>query len=141
MDEWKKDKPYYDYSVEELEKFPIVKFEIAKDAFDGPFSCCHTKTQKVRKKKILNHITFEYEVWRCPKCKTDYLDSKQARIYEKFYFINKAIEEEIKFKRNLNYDGHNYFVRFPNEVTHNWHKKMTVSIIPVASNEFFVKIE
>lgn len=112
---------------EDIEK--EVEFVIDKDAFKGPFTCHKNKTVLEHKKISIRGIDFTYDVWRCKTCKKEYLDSEQGKQLEKFWIIEKLLEDSlITMERNLNYDGKTYFFRFPKELTKNIHKDDVVDI-------------
>lgn len=128
--------------IKENDLMREVKFEIDKDAFKGPFICDNIKTIKTKKKMSIKGIDFNYEVWKCPKCKKEFLDTEQAEKLEKFWMIGKILDDKlISIERNVNYDGKTFFVRFPIEVTKNWHKGAYADIKLLNSEEFFIKIK
>lgn len=137
----KKKELYEDLALEDLENLEEVKdFKIDKEAFKGPFFCCGKKTKEVKTLlELRNKVTFGYNVYECQKCKKQYIDSEQAEIFEKILFLSQ--EQDIIFHRKINFDGHNFFMRFPKEVTNSWKKGMSANIIPVRNREFLVKIE
>ncbi len=119
-----------------------VEFEIDKDAFKGPFRCCGTETEKIRKKISIKGIELSYESWTCHKCDREYLDSEQAKRLEKIWMIEKILNEKlISVERNVNFDGKTFFVRFPVEMTKTWHKGLHADIKYLSPDEFFVKIK
>jgi hypothetical protein len=119
-----------------------VKFEIDRDAFKGPFTCCNVKTKKVNKKMSIRGTDFSYDVWQCSKCKKEFLDTEQAQRLEKIWMIEKILDEKlISIERNVNYDGKTFFVRFPVEVTKKWHKGAHADIKLLSPEEFFIKIK
>src|SRR3989338_6824125 len=117
----KLDKYYKNIKEEDLVE--DVKFEIDKNAFKGPFTCHGKKTILQDKKVSFNGIEFIYSVWKCKKCKKEYLDSGQGRRYERFLIMKKLLEDKlVTMERNINYDGKAYFFRFPKELTRGWSK-------------------
>lgn len=118
-----------------------VKVNVAKDAFDGPFKCHNKTTISISKKMKLGNMFVTYEVWVCPKCKEEYVDSKQAEKLETIWSMKKLLNKKvIEIERKVNFDGKVFFLRFPKEITKNWHKGITADIKILASDEFFVKI-
>jgi len=118
-----------EYDIKEEDLREDVEFEIDKDAFKGPFTCHNKKTVLENKKISFHNLDFSYFVWKCSKCKKEYLDSEQGRRFEKFLIIKKLLEDNlITIERNMNFDGKTYFFRFPKELTKDWHKDDLVDI-------------
>ncbi len=129
-------------NIKEEDLAEEVKFEIDKDAFKGPFTCHNINTKKILKKMSIKGIDFTYEVWRCSKCKKEFLDSEQANRLEKIWMIEKLLDEKIiSLERNVNYDGKTFFVRFPVEITKRWRKGAHADIKLLSPEEFFIKIK
>ena len=118
-----------------------VKFKVAKDAFRGPFKCHNLDTVKQNKTMQLKGLTMNYEVWQCSKCKEEYLDSHQAKKLERIWAIEKFLNNKsIEIERSINFDGKSFFLRFPKDLTKNWHKGSKADIIMINNEEFFVKV-
>ncbi|MEK6952171.1 MAG: hypothetical protein AABX29_04085 [Nanoarchaeota archaeon] len=129
-------------NIKEEDLIEEVKFEIDKNAFKGPFICCNNETRRINKRISINGIDFNYEVWKCFKCKKEFLDTKQAQRLEKIWMIEKILNEKlISIERNVNYDGKTFFVRFPMEITKRWHKGAHANITLLSPEEFFIKIK
>ena len=47
----------------------------------------------------------------------------------------------ISIERNVNYDGKTFFIRFPVEITKNWHKGIHADIKVLNPEEFFIKVK
>jgi len=138
----KLDEYYTNLKEEDLRE--DVKFEIDKDAFKGPFTCHGKKTVLISKKISYGNIEFKYNVWQCKACKKDYVDSEQAKRYEKFLIMKRLSEEDpITIERKMNYDGKTYFFRFPKELTNNLSKTDIVDIKLLTPNGrmFLVEIK
>lgn len=121
--------PKNEYDIKEEDLVEEVHFEIDKDAFKGPFTCHGTKTILLDKKLSFNGVDLNYSVWYCKKCKKEYLDSGQAKRLERFWLIEKLLEDKlITIERNMNFDGKTYFFRFPKELTKDLHKDDLVDI-------------
>ena len=119
-----------------------VHFEIDKNAFKGPFTCCGRKTKKVTKKTSYRGLVVGYEAWKCAKCGKEYLESDQSRVLEKIWTLDMLFGGKApKMERSLNYDGKTYFVRFPKDLTGSWHKGKKKAIITMLTSEkYFVEI-
>jgi len=117
-----------------------MKFEIDKDAFKGPFKC-HVKTKLTNKKISVDGNVFSYTVWRCPKCSKEYLDTSQAKRLEVIWTFEKLLNDDaLCMERSLNYDGKMFFLRFPKELSKNWHKgKACIKMID--TKRFVVEIK
>ena len=132
-----------DEEIKEEDIVGEVHFEIDKNAFKGPFTCCGQKTRKAIKRTQLNGTEFTYDVWRCSKCGKEYLDTKQAGRMEKFWQLQILLEGKApKMERSLNYDGKTYFVRFPKDLTENWakQKKGKAILTMLTPEKYFVEI-
>lgn len=130
---------------EEIEEKDIIKqvnVEIDKEAFRGPFSCCDKETKKIKKILSLKGIDFHYEVWRCPKCAKEYVDTSQAERLEKLWIIEKMLDDNlITIERHMNFDGKAYFFRFPLEFTKKWHQKRHVDIRLLTPDKYLVEVK
>ncbi|MBI2207913.1 hypothetical protein HYU50_00290 [Candidatus Woesearchaeota archaeon] len=119
--------PFYNLKEEEFGE--EVKFKIDKDSFKGPFKCHGKKTGLIDKRISYGDIEFKYNVWQCKACKKEYLDFEQARKYEKFLIMKKALEDKlVTVERSMNFDGKTYFFRFPKELASNLHREDLVDI-------------
>lgn len=134
--------PFEDATLEELEKMKEVKFEIDKGAWDGPTTCCRRKTvRRIVKTRLGKGIVIEHEVWKCPKCREEYVDYEQGKKLDNAIIMSGFLDnKKIEFKRSLNFDGHSFFLRFPSEITKRWHKGMKATIKAVNTKNFFVEI-
>ena len=127
--------------IKEEDLVEEVQFEIDKDAFKGPFTCCNKETKKVNKKMNVRGLEFSYESWQCVKCKKEFLDTDQASRLEKIWMIEKLLDDKlISIERNVNFDGKTYFVRFPTEFTKHWHKGAHADIKVLSRDEYLVKV-
>lgn len=118
-----------------------MKFEVSKDAFKGPFKC-HGATHIVKKEISIDGNTFTYDVWQCPKCKKEFLDTKQAKRMEIIWSIQKLFEDKsASMKRALNHDGKMYFLRFPKEITKSWKNPKEAEIKIIDEKRFIVEVE
>lgn len=111
-----------------------VKFEIDKDAFKGPFICHNKKTVLAGKKASYKGLEATYSVWKCRKCKKEYLDSDQGRIYEKFLIMRQLLDDPITMKGAIDFDGKAYVFRFPKELNKSLHKGDLVKIKPLSQS-------
>ncbi|MBI4209948.1 MAG: hypothetical protein HY544_00380 [Candidatus Diapherotrites archaeon] len=133
-----------DEEVKEEDIIGEEKFEISKDAFKFPVNCCSKKTILANKKLSINAIEFSYSVWQCSKCKKEYLDSEQAKRLEKFWMLEKVMENRsIRMERAMNFDGKTFFFRFPKEISKGWHKGdlVDINLINSENNMFFIEIK
>ena len=50
------------------------------------------------------------------------------------------MKEKIRFKfeRAANFDGRNWFIRFPVEITRDWNKQMVANITPLSQKDFLI---
>lgn len=126
----------------ELKSLGEVRFKVAKNAFEGPFVCCNRKTKKISKKISYKGLDFSYEAWSCSKCRKEYLDPSQAKNLERFWTVQKMLDDNLlTMQRALNFDGKTFFFRFPKELTKNWSKHSHVEIKLLDSNEFLVGVK
>lgn len=136
---------YESLKPEDIEKEDI-KIKIAKGAFKGSISC---QKCKIRMKKIASDIdipdgdiTIHIETYKCPKCGVERLSGEQAEKLDYFMTMVDAIKNRAKFKfrRAMNFDGHNWFVRFPNELTYDWKKKVKTDIVPLTTSDYLIHL-
>jgi len=124
------------------EKMEEVKFEIDKNAFKGPFRCHGVKTRLVSKKTHINGNIFSYSIWKCPKCGEEYVDNLQAKKLETIWAVEKLMRDDVLcMERSLNYDGKMFFLRFPKELTKNWHKGGNACIKMIDTKRLIVEIK
>jgi len=118
-----------------------MKFQVDKNAFKGPFRC-HGTTILKDKEISVDGNTFSYKVWQCPKCKKEFLDTKQAKRMEMIWNIQKLLEDKaIALKRAINHDGKMYFLRFPKEITKTWKNPKEAEIKIIDEKRFIVEVE
>lgn len=123
-----------------------VKLEIEKDAFESIPTC--TKCNKGVEKTIVDfdlpgrELTLHLEAYRCKKCHKEFLSGKQAEKFDAMLSLLDAIQHKakIKFERAANFDGKSWFIRFPSDLTKDWHRKIETDIIPITQSDFFVRI-
>jgi hypothetical protein len=119
-----------------------VKAEIDKDAFKGPFPCCRTKTRLVSKHLSFKGFEFSYDVWKCLKCGKEYMDSAQAAKLERFWTLQKIMDDKlVTMERSLNFDGKTFFFRFPKELTATWGRSNCVDIKLLSPEKFLVEVK
>lgn len=123
----------------QCEKMEEVDFKVDKDAFKGPFKC-HGETKLSTKKIEVDGNVFSYSVWRCTKCKKEFLDTEQAKRLEAIWVFEKLTKDDICMRRSINYDGKMFFLRFPKELTKKWKKGSEADIKPIDSNRFIVEV-
>src|SRR3989344_4296324 len=137
---------YEDITPKDLEEEEI-EVEIAKDAFKGPLACsiCNKKMQKAIMDFNLpgRAITLHLEAYKCIECNKEYLSGDQAEKFDNMLILIDAIRHRSKFKfeRAANYDGKNWFIRFPNDITKNWDKNKVTDIIPITNEDFFIHVK
>jgi len=137
---------YENLKPEDLEEDEI-EFEIDKGALKGPLTC--TKCNKKMEKTIVDFdlpgmaITLHLEAYKCLKCNKEYLSGDQAEKFDNMLILMDVLKKQpkIKFERAANYDGKNWFVRFPNDLTKTWDKTMITDIIPITNKDFFIHIK
>ena len=131
--------------IEELKESDLLEevgFEISKDAFKGPIRCCGRKAKRKAKTLSVRGLDVRYEVWACPKCRKEYLDTRQAERLEKLWTVQRLLEDKlISVERTVNFDGKTYFVRFPTDLTKRWKKGANADITVLGPDEFLIKIQ
>lgn len=136
--------PDYENLKPEDIKAEKVHFKIDKNAFKGPVNC--SKCYVLMKKRITDldygDITLHISTYKCPKCGKELLSFGQAEKLEKAITLADAMNNKarFKFKRAMNFDGKSFFVRFPTDITHNWHKKIETEIIPLSANDYLIHL-
>lgn len=123
-----------------------IELKAAKGAFSGLISCqkCKIKMEKVQTDMDLpdGEITIHLEAYKCQKCGREKLNGKQAEKLDNFMALVDAMKERsgFRFKRAMNFDGNNWFVRFPSELTQNWKKKVEADIVPLTSKDYLIHL-
>lgn len=136
---------YENLKPEDIEEKEI-KVKVAKGAFKGPIHCqrCKIKMEKIHTDMDIpdGDITIHLEAYKCPKCGRERLSGNQAEKLDYFMAMIDAVKNRAKFKfrRAMNFDGHNWFVRFPNELTHDWKKKVESDVIPLTASDYLIHL-
>ncbi|MBI1969408.1 hypothetical protein HYS48_01825 [Candidatus Woesearchaeota archaeon] len=128
--------------VLEEELLGEVHFEIAEDAFRGPYTCHKRKTKRIRKMMQYKGLQYPYEVWQCPICKKEFLDFYQSPKLELFWMLQKLLDENvITLERNINYDGKTFFIRFPKDITKKWKKHGKAAIKILTPTKLLIEVK
>ena len=123
-------------------RFEEVKFEIAPDAFVGPYTCHKKKTILRNREVMVGSIPVSAQVWMCAVCKKEYIDFDQAKKWEAIWTVEMLLKKKhVSMKRSLNYDGKMFFLRIPKEVTKDWKKGQTADITFLSNKKFLVEVE
>jgi hypothetical protein len=137
---------YENLKPEDLEDKEIdVKFE--KNAFKGPINCkmCNKKMENAILDFELSDksMTLHLNIYKCSKCHKEHLSGEQAEKFDNMLNLIDVIKKKPKFKfeRAANFDGKNWFIRFPTDLTKDWHKKKMTDIIPLNNKDFFIHIK
>lgn len=121
-----------------------IQIKITKKAFKGPLHClnCNTKMKKIITDIDLpeNEVTLHLKAYKCSKCGRERLNGDQAERFDKLMLMMDIVKEHtlFKFERATNFDGRNWFIRFPTEITKTWSKKMIANITPLSQKDFFI---
>jgi len=80
-----------------------------------------------------------FEAFKCSKCEKEFLNSEEAEKLDKILMANKIISDDITvYERAGNFDGNNYFVRFPSQLTKHFKNKVKAEIRALSSTDFGV---
>ena len=121
-----------------------IKIKLSKKAFKGPLHCpkCNIEMKKIHTDLDLmdDKITIHLEAYKCEKCGRERLSGKQALKLDQITIMIDAMKEKIRFKfeRAANFDGRNWFIRFPVEITRDWNKQMVANITPLSQKDFLI---
>jgi len=121
-----------------------VKIKLSKNAFKDPLHCpkCNLEMKKIVTDLDLmdDNITLHLEAYKCEKCGRERLNGDQATKLDRMMLMIDAMKEKIRFKfeRAANYDGRNWFIRFPIEITRDWNKQMVANITPLSQKDFLI---
>jgi len=122
----------------------VIKIKISKNAFKGPLHClkCNIEMKKIITDLDLmdDNITLHLEAYKCDKCGRERLNGEQATNLDRMMLMIDAMKEKIRFKfeRAANFDGRNWFIRFPIEITRNWNRQMMANITPLSQKDFLI---
>ena len=117
-------------------------FEIDKDAFKAKALHCDNCNKNMDKVSLDvdipdTSLTIHLEVFRCKKCRREYLNGEQAEKLDRALSISKAMTKKgVVYERAGNFDGSNVFVRFPAQMIKD--KEVRADIIPISPTEYFV---
>jgi len=121
-----------------------VKIKISKDAFKSSLHCpkCNIEMKKIITDLDLaeSQMTLHLEAYKCENCGRERLNGEQAIKLDQMMLMIDAIKEKIRFKfeRAANFDGRNWFIRFPVEITRDWSKNMIANITPLSTKDFLI---
>ena len=130
-----------------LEELEAVNVRFAKDAFKAKSLHCGTcqrKTKRVSTEIIMpsGFVSIRLDVWRCSKCKKEYLNFEEAKKLDRALIISRAMAPEaFSTKRALSFDGDNYIVRIPADVARNLGKKPHADLTPLSSRELLIHLD
>ncbi len=130
----------------DIEGLEEVRFTFDKDAFKAKeFHCdtCEKKMDLVSTEMDIPNspIKVKLKVFKCDKCKKEYLNFEEADKLGKALQVSKFMEDSAyKIRRSLSFDGDNYIFRIPVEMTRNLGKKAYVDMIPLSSKDFIVHL-
>lgn len=132
---------YENLKQEDLEE--EVKIKVSKNAFKTELHCdeCNIKMKKVVLDMDIpdSSITIHFEAFKCPKCEKEYLNGEQAEKLDEILVINKIVTERAPvYERAGNFDGHNWFVRFPSQLTKNYGRHVKTEIKQLSATDFLV---
>lgn len=136
------DEPFYDLKEEDIKG--EVKFQIDENSFNGPFTCHDEKTVVEHKSVSYNGLVFSYSVWKCKKCKKEYLDASQGKRFDQMVMIKQMLEGNlITMQRNMNFDGKAFFFRFPKELSLGLRKedKVELKLLSADGRRFLVEVK
>jgi len=78
----------------------------------------------------------------CQNCGEEYVDNLQAKKLETIWAVEKLMRDDVLcMERSLNYDGKMFFLRFPKELTKNWHKGGNACIKMIDTKRLIVEIK
>ena|SRR3989338_1432365 len=119
-----------------------VKFD--KNAFfPKSMTCMYDNSRmKVLNKEfqISDDLLTHYRSFKCPKCKREAFGLGDAARLEDAEILKKVLSKtEFSFNRKVSFDGDNYLLRFPKELTKNM-KIKEVNIAPIRKNKFMLTL-
>ncbi|MDD9953422.1 MAG: hypothetical protein OXR66_03735 [Candidatus Woesearchaeota archaeon] len=128
----------------DLEKLEGVDVEFSKDAFTSKGTTYCGKDNRKMKLVAKNYplsggITLTIKVFRCPKCKRELLGFDEAQKLDTALEVKRALEKtSFSFTRKLSFDGDNFTLRLPKELTKGL-KKRQVAITPLAKRKVMME--
>jgi len=118
-----------------------VNIKVSKDANNSELHCCNKKMKKVLLEMEIPNSPYcvRFEAFKCSKCGKEFLNSEQAEKLDKILMANKIISDDtVVYERAGNFDGNNYFVRFPTQLTKHFKNKVKAEIRPLSNTDFLV---
>jgi len=131
----------------DIEGLEEAHFTFGKDAFKAKeFHCdiCKEKMDLVNTEMDIPNspIKVKLNVFKCNKCKKEYLNFEEADKLGKALQVSKFMENSsYKIRRSLSFDGDNYIFRVPIEIARNLGKKPYVEMVPLSSKDFIIHLE
>jgi len=123
-----------------------IKIKVLKGAFGGQFHCQKCRIIMKRAHADIDlpdgELTLHMEAYKCPKCGREKLSGEQAEKLDQYLTLIDALKNKAKFRfrRAMNFDGNNWFVRFPNELTQEWKKNIESDIVPLTASDYLIHL-
>ena len=131
----------------DIEKLKDAKFTFDKEAFRAKSMHCDNcneemKLSKVEMKLPDSFLRVMLNVFRCAKCKKEYLNFEEARKLDRALLISRMMSYDgFKIRKSLSFDGDNYIFRIPVYVTRSLGKHPHADMIPLSSRDLLIHLD
>lgn len=131
----------------DIEKLEDAKVTFDKEAFRAKLMHCDTCSRVMKQIKIEmgmpdSFLSVRLNVFRCTKCKKEYLNFEEARKLDRALLVSRLMRyDNYKIRKSLSFDGDNYIFRIPVDVTRNLGKNPHADMIPLSSKELLIHFD
>lgn len=131
----------------DIEKLEDAKVTFDKEAFRAKLMRCDTCSRVMKQIKIEmgmpdSFLSVRLNVFRCTKCKKEYLNFEEARKLDRALLVSRLMTyDNYKIRKSLSFDGDNYIFRIPVDVTRNLGKNPHADMIPLSSKELLIHFD
>jgi hypothetical protein len=127
-----------------LDALEVEHFHVRKGAFNPAVVHCEQCGRRLPLRdldvNVGGGISVRLHGFKCPKCGTEYLGLQEAAKLDRAKLIHHSTSKGFRLSRRISFDGDNYTLRIPKELTKNV-KKRRIEITPLGANEFLARME
>ena len=130
----------------DIEKLKDAKFTFNKEAFRAKLLHCDNCNKEMKQARIEmklpdSFLSVRLDVFRCAKCKKEYLNFEEAKKLDRALLISRMMSYDgFKIRKSLSFDGDNYIFRIPVDVTRSLGKNPHADMIPLSSRDLLIHL-
>ena len=131
----------------DIEKLKGAKFTFDKEAFKAKSLHCDNCNVEMKQARIEmnlpdSFLSVKLNVFRCAKCKKEYLNFEEARKLDRALLISRMTSYDgFKIRKSLSFDGDNYIFRIPVDVARSLGKHPHADMIPLSSRDLLIHLD